>query len=829
MKDYINRLASYFLWSFRQFYLFTCLPTWFERELEGAGLHKANLSYVGRIRYLLKFAPWIVIFNGLVNLLAGYICKSYGITFEWGTSWLGVLVGVAGGIAFGATSGISLGIGGGLGGWALGVALGMAGGMSFSLIMSAVGSTILGILAGVIFRRAFGKASGVRIAITIAVAVALSMAVAGAVMAAYWLRMKAGLVGGTTPRLTVGLAVGLAFGIAGGIASGLGFGVTFNLRSGAAFGVVGGMSFGLAFGVAIASVAGTLAGVAAGTAFAVSFLILFGLTYFRLITYPIDVALSSISYLIGREHRHKVERAWRWCPIRWNEVIWLPLPFIGRLLVILVRQDREEGFKKIAFVAAERPLQRQVALTALVEVAIDDLHVNTLSELSTVTEEVNWTTDAPGGELPSILAAALPRFDRIAQHVGQYVTLNSAYRKSEALERAAVEMDALQRVLISTQGQYATRLLRVENQWRGLLDAERGKIQTLIAGSREIPNPFVSGNPVVETEHNVFTGRRDIVRHIEASVVGASQTPTLLLHGPRRMGKTSILNQLPRLLGPDFAPTSVDCQNPAVVGSEATLLRYLSRALSVGLRQRRVSVEPLAAAALASEPFAAFDEWLDGVEQAMPEGMRALLCLDEYERLQATLDAGWGGKFLDALRHTLQHRPRMVLMFTGARTFEELGPAWTDRFISARRVRVSFLERDDVELLLTKPIPEFNMTYAQGALDVVVAATNGQPFLTQAVAFELVQLLNERQRKEATPCDVEESVARALTSGGEYFANVWSDAGEQGQAILRAVARGEAPPAFYVASAWLREHDVLNIDGDFAVEMMRRWVKNKII
>jgi len=166
-------------------------------------------------------------------------------------------------------------------------------------------------------------------------------------------------------------------------------------------------------------------------------------------------------------------------------------------------------------------------------------------------------------------------------------------------------------------------------------------------------------------------------------------------------------------------------------------------------------------------------------------------------------------------------------MFTGAHTFQELGPAWTDRFVSARRMRVSFLTRADVELLLTKPIPEFDMTYAAGALDALVTATSCHPFLTQAVAFELVQLLNESQRREATAGDVEEAVRRALVSGDAYFVNVWGDAGAEGQAILTALAAGAAPPDFPAARAWLREHDVIGADGDFAVEMLRRWVRAK--
>jgi hypothetical protein len=143
--------------------------------------------------------------------------------------------------------------------------------------------------------------------------------------------------------------------------------------------------------------------------------------------------------------------------------------------------------------------------------------------------------------------------------------------------------------------------------------------------------------------------------------------------------------------------------------------------------------------------------------------------------------------------------------------------------------RVSFLTPDKVRPLLTRPIPEFDMTYAPGALEAIVTATNGQPFLTQAVAFELVQFLNEQNRKEATPADVETAIARALESGGEYFVNFWTDAGAEGQAILRAIAKDETPPDLPAARAWLREHDVLNGAGGFAVPMVERWVRERAL
>ncbi len=656
-----------------------------------------------------------------------------------------------------------------------------------------------------------GVGYGVTLGIMAGIAGSIAFGVAGGVVG--------GLTGGVPEGVVGGVVFGAAFGVSVGFRTGIMVGIVFGVDRDIAFsvplGIIGGVGYGL--------IGGDLGG---GIIFGAVGSIAFLLTHFRIVMYPLNIAVSIIAYLTARWWPHRTARAWQLCPVVWNESIWLPLPFASKLLALFTQQDREEGFRQVAFVIEKHNLPRRVALAALVELAVNDLKASSLSKLADVTDKLNWTTDIPAN-LPDELTSALPRFDRAAQHIGQYLILDNAYRKAEALRRAITEVESLQRSLIAARGRFAPRLLQAANKWRSLLDAELETIKALAEASREIPNPFVFGNPVVETEYNVFTGRRDIVKKIEASILGAGQTPTLLLHGPRRMGKTSILNQLPRLLGPDFAPALIDCQNPAITESRSALLRYLSRALSEGLRRKRVTMEPLTSAMLEREPFAAFDDWLGGVERKMPDGLRVLLCMDEYERLQSALDAGWGTAFLDALRHLLQHRPRVILMFTGARTFQELGPQWTDRFISARRIRVSFLTREEVMPLLTTPIPEFDMTYADGALDTIITATNGQPFLTQGVAFELVQLLNEQQRKKATADDAEQAITRALGSGSDYFANVWSDAGEQGRMILRTIIAGDAPPDFPAARKWLRDHDVLNDAGEFAVPMVRRWVKEK--
>src|SRR5690348_12981682 len=215
-------------------------------------------------------------------------------------------------------------------------------------------------------------------------------------------------------------------------------------------------------------------------------------------------------------------------------------------------------------------------------------------------------------------------------------------------------------------------------------------------------------------------------------MLGRTRTPTLLLYGPRRMGKTSILAQLPRLLGPEFAPVFIDCQNPAVssvTSNVNTLLRHFSMKISEGLKRRRVIVEALSQMDLAQHPFAIFDEWISTVENALSTEMRVLLCLDEYESLKGILETDWGNEFLNGLRHLIQHRSAFALMFCGAHTFSDLGLAWTSRFINAKLLRVSFLSYEEILPLLTKPIPEFDLRYEEGVLEALYETTRGQPYL----------------------------------------------------------------------------------------------------
>src|SRR5947209_20410963 len=75
-------------------------------------------------------------------------------------------------------------------------------------------------------------------------------------------------------------------------------------------------------------------------------------------------------------------------------------------------------------------------------------------------------------QLPIELTAALQYFDRTAQYVRQYLTLDSTYRRRQALDRARSELETLEQSLETADTWFALDLARLASSWRGLLEVQ---------------------------------------------------------------------------------------------------------------------------------------------------------------------------------------------------------------------------------------------------------------------------------------------------------------------------------------------------------------------
>ena len=652
--------------------------------------------------------------------------------------------------------------------------------------------TTFGVTAGV----AFGLASGV------GVVGGVAFGVVGAVEGAVEAGAASSMVGSMAVGMVLGMAVGMAFGMVFVMALGVAVGVAFGLAWGVAWGV--GVAFVAAFGVAV------------GVAFGVGCYV----GYFRLLEYPFFAFMS----LLATRAEH-----WRWHPLRWVEPIWLPLPGARRFFVDWAKHDPAAARAAVDFVLVRRPLQRRTAVAALMEMSAGDLQVQDTKAFEDVARRLAWADedDPERSTLPAPFLQDVRSCRQVALRLLAGFESADAHRRARSLQQAVANIESLLHTLATRTLPYAGPYQEQLGQWLTLARESRDY------GIRAVGlNPFyTSGNPVAAQlgDENLFVGRRETAGAIESALGSAQHPPSITLVGARRMGKTSFGNQLQRLMGADYVCVSLDLLSAQKGDDAATLLAWVAREAGAALRSRGVRVDE---ARLEDDPYAAFDAWLNGADGRLPPGLRVLFFVDEYERLEERRREGapWVEPLLDHLRHLIQTRPHWVWVFCGAHSFAQLGAAWSSRFISVATTRIGFLDRQDVELLLTRPTPDFLLRWDPGALSSVWEITRGHPAFTQALAYQAVEATHRRHDSAVTAADVESGTSPTMGAMANYFDWMWKGlcpgSPERGLAWLEARARGgEASPLDrtdgFVQN--LLTMDILDEQGDFRVPIVRLW------
>src|SRR5574341_2075266 len=148
-------------------------------------------------------------------------------------------------------------------------------------------------------------------------------------------------------------------------------------------------------------------------------------------------------------------------------------------------------------------------------------------------------------------------------------------------------------MLIATKGPVGYKFLSVADKWSQIIKEENNKFAELKKDTfEEIPNPYVYGAPVrPDDKSRIFVGRFDIIREIEANLSNILQKPTLFLYGRRRVGKSSVLVNLPRFLGKQYIPAYIDCQDVRTRESPASFCYSLAKSISNALKFANPALE----------------------------------------------------------------------------------------------------------------------------------------------------------------------------------------------------------------------------------------------
>ena len=364
-------------------------------------------------------------------------------------------------------------------------------------------------------------------------------------------------------------------------------------------------------------------------------------------------------------------------------------------------------------------------------------------------------------------------------------------------------------------------------------------------------NPYIAGNPVGGTPN--FVGRADVLREV-LRVMRQPHQNIIVLYGQRRIGKTSVLQQLSAQLPNEgnYYPVYFDLQDKAT-WSLGRVLTELARVLSYELvRQGPPSMKQTGPLLSDVDPVKAFQEtWLPATLNRLPEGHSIVLLFDEFDVLADPKGGQAGADLFPYLRGLLATDPdRLQFTFVIGRKVEDLESIALSLFKGAPSLRVSLLNKADTIELMRLSERNESLKWSSEATEKVWDLTHGHPFLTQQLCSRLWENLYDSDPTgipTVLPDDVENAISETLEASRNTLEWLWDGLPPAERVVISALAgagdRSITQPQLEQllresgvrvvirelqnAPQLLRDWDLIEPAEDgyrFRVELFRRWI-----
>ncbi|MDZ7292758.1 MAG: ATP-binding protein [candidate division KSB1 bacterium] len=166
-------------------------------------------------------------------------------------------------------------------------------------------------------------------------------------------------------------------------------------------------------------------------------------------------------------------------------------------------------------------------------------------------------------------------------------------------------------------------------QWLDLARAQLQQAQTILA-KEPVPSVFRAGDPV-NREQEAFVLRDSVIGNLDKQIMLSTGCPGLVLYGRRRVGKSTVLQNLSGFLPDTVIPVVISMQDPQAFTSLADLLRLISAKLQTALSPEAGSHET-------TDDLTSLLRLLSTCNNRLQaSGQRVLLAMDEYENIDRKL------------------------------------------------------------------------------------------------------------------------------------------------------------------------------------------------
>ncbi len=355
-------------------------------------------------------------------------------------------------------------------------------------------------------------------------------------------------------------------------------------------------------------------------------------------------------------------------------------------------------------------------------------------------------------------------------------------------------------------------------------------------------NPYIAGNPVGNT--GAFVGRSDVMKEVQRVLRNHNQN-TLVLFGQRRIGKTSILQYLESNLSQEglYHPVYFDLQDKASY-SLSHVIKELAGSIS-----NELGIEPPKLGRNVEKSFR--QSWLVSILNSLETGHSIVILFDEFDVLSEPKQDQAIESLFPYLRSLVSLAPqRLQFIFVIGRNIDDVSSITLSLFKGTPSHSVSLLTRDDAIALIRLAEKNKLLSWDKKAVEKVLELTNGHPFLTQQICFQLFEDAYEEEPTsipKISVLDIENIVQKVLNISSSSLEWLWDGLPSAGRVVASALAEAGVKPisqdqlmsilsesGVRVVIPELREAPTLLENWDliqpadggylFRVELLRQWI-----
>jgi hypothetical protein len=247
-------------------------------------------------------------------------------------------------------------------------------------------------------------------------------------------------------------------------------------------------------------------------------------------------------------------------------------------------------------------------------------------------------------------------------------------------------------------------------------------------------NPYIIGTPIRGDNTDWIFGRKDVFIFIRDSL--DQDATRILLHGQRRIGKSSVLQQIPQqITGDECLFFQIDFQDE----SQTSIDRLIHKITSViaetleDLGYPKIDFPSVEALETGLE-----DSWLQFIKEfrKLIDTKKVVLLVDEFDVLnEANSPIKNNFELYRKLDDMLSRDERLCMISVCGRNIDELENIFS-LFKAAPVHEISFMEPEIAISTITRPV-QGNIEYQEDAIQAILELSAGHPYFIQLICHSI--------------------------------------------------------------------------------------------